>query len=76
MFYGSRNKLMNIKLDIKTIIGLCAVIVTLAGFYYTTQMRLDTLEEVIEQNVSTKEIKALRKQVQQLNKRVKRLENK
>ena len=67
---------MNIKLDIKTIIGLCAVIVTLAGFYYTTQMRLDTLEEVIEQNVSTKEIKALRKQVQQLNKRVKRLENK
>jgi len=67
---------MNVKLDIKTIIGLCAVIVTLAGFYYTTQLRLDRLEVAIEQKQSDGELKALKKQLHKLNKRVKALEEK
>ena len=67
---------MQFKLDIKTILGVSAIIVTLAGFYYTTQMRLDRLEATIEQNTPSKDLKSLRKQIQQLNKRVKKLENK
>ena len=33
------------KLDIKTVITLCTFVATLAGFYYSTQIRLDNLEE-------------------------------
>ena len=67
---------MEFKLDIKTLLGVSAIIVTLAGFYYTTQMRLDRLEATIEQNTPSNDLKSLRKQIQQLNKRVKKLENK
>ena len=67
---------MQLKLDIKTILGVSAIIVTLAGFYYTTQMRLDRLEASVGQNSSSEELKSLKKQIQQLNKRVKKLENK
>jgi hypothetical protein len=37
------------KVDIKTIITLGALLVPLVGFYYTTNMRLDSLEEKIQQ---------------------------
>jgi len=67
---------MEFKLDIKTLLGVSAIIVTLAGFYYTTQMRLDRLEASVGQNSSSGELKSLKKQIQQLNKRVKKLENK
>ena len=35
------------KLDLKMLLSIGAILVTLAGFYYTTQMRLDRLEEEI-----------------------------
>ena len=35
------------KLDMKMLLSIGAILVTLAGFYYTTQMRLDRLEEEI-----------------------------
>ena len=37
------------KVDIKTIITLGVLLVPLVGFYYTTNMRLDSLEEKIQQ---------------------------
>jgi hypothetical protein len=37
------------KVDIKTIITLGALLVPLVGFYYTTNMRLDALEAEVQQ---------------------------
>ena len=37
------------KLDIKTLITLLTIAATLGGFYYTTQVRLDNLEEEVLQ---------------------------
>jgi hypothetical protein len=37
------------KLDIKTLITLLTIAATLGGFYYTTQIRLDSLEQEISQ---------------------------
>ena len=38
-----------LKVDIKFLITIGTMVVTLAGFYYTTSYRLDTLEEKIEE---------------------------
>jgi len=38
-----------VKLDIKTVITLCTFVATMAGFYYSTQIRLDNLEEEVTQ---------------------------
>lgn len=35
------------KLDVKTIITLLTIASALGGFYYTTQMRLDSLEQEV-----------------------------
>ena len=44
--------------NIKSFIPIAAVIVALAGFYYTTQHRLDHLEQKIEElEVQDKKIK-------------------
>ena len=59
-----------IKLDIKILLTLAAIIAGLGGFYYTTQLRLDHLED------SVSECSGIQKQVVQLQKRIKRLENK
>ena len=40
---------MNTVEDIKKLIPIFAVVIALAGFYYTTQHRLDHIEEKIEQ---------------------------
>ena len=37
------------KLDIKTVITLCTLVATMAGFYYSTEIRLDNLEEEVTQ---------------------------
>lgn len=66
----------SIKLDIKLLLGLAALIATLGGFYYTTEMRLDNLEAAIEQNNGAQNVENLKKQINALRKRVKRLENK
>jgi len=39
----------NMKLDIKTLITLLTIAATLGGFYFTTQTRLDILEQEITQ---------------------------
>jgi len=36
------------KLDMKLVLTLLAIASTLGGFYYTTNMRLDDLEEAVE----------------------------
>jgi hypothetical protein len=47
------------KLDIKTVITLLTFAAVLGGFYYTTQMRLDTLE---------KDVAALSRKVHRISK--------
>ena len=49
------------KLDIKTVITLCTFVATLAGFYYSTQIRLDNLEEEVSQ--VEKQVKRLTRQL-------------
>ena len=39
----------SIKLDIKLVLGMAAIIAGLGGFYYTTQMRLDNIEQEISE---------------------------
>ena len=41
------------KLDIKTIITVLGIAATLGGFYYTTQLRLDDLEEKVSELEAT-----------------------
>ena len=48
------------KLDIKTLITIVTFAATMGGFYYSTQLRLDHLEENVS-NVE-KQIKQLKKQ--------------
>ena len=57
---------MNLKLDIKTLIALLAIAATLGGFYYTTQVRLDNIEQEMSQ---------IQKQVKRLSRRVKNEKN-
>ena len=37
------------KIDVKTLITLLTIAATLGGFYYTTQSRLDSLEDDVVQ---------------------------
>ena len=48
---------MNMKVDIKTLITICTIAATLGGFYYTTQSRLDSLEQ---------EVTSLKKQIKRI----------
>tara|TARA_B100000427_G_C15178587_1_gene450517 strand:- start:424 stop:582 length:159 start_codon:yes stop_codon:yes gene_type:complete len=45
------------KLDIKTLISLLTIAAVLGGFYYTTQNRLDSLEQ---------EVTSLKKQIKRI----------
>lgn len=68
-----------IKLDIKVLITVGAILVTVGGFYYTTQLRLDALEEKVqvltENSRSTyKSNEWASKQIKRLNKRINQLE--
>lgn len=48
---------MDMKLDIKTLITLLSIAAVLGGFYYTTQTRLDSLEQdVLQIQKQTKRI--------------------
>ena len=45
------------KFDFKTVVTLCTFAATIGGFYYSTQIRLDNLEE--EVTVLQKQIKRI-----------------
>jgi hypothetical protein len=55
---------MDLKLDIKTLITLLTIAATLGGFYYTTQSRIDSLEEDV--TTMSKQIKRINKQIRTL----------
>ncbi len=60
-------------LDIKTLITVCGIIAMLGGFYYSTQYRLDALEDQItkiSQKLDTQngELKQIKKQIRRGNK--------
>ena len=65
----------SIKLDIKLLLTLGALLAALGGFYYTTEMRLDNLEAAVDHH-SGEKVENLKKQINALRKRVKKLENK
>jgi len=58
------------KFDLKTILTIGGIIVTLAGFYHSTQMRLDQLEEKVVE-IEQANAKILRT----VNRRLKKLGN-
>tara|TARA_B100000131_G_scaffold213207_1_gene204975 strand:- start:2356 stop:2577 length:222 start_codon:yes stop_codon:yes gene_type:complete len=67
------------KIDIKTLIAIGGILVTFGGFYYTTQMRLDTLEEkviILESSVKSSIDKSdrVQKQLKRVSKRLEKLE--
>ena len=67
---------MKLKLDLKIMIGVLTIVAALGGFYYTTQIRLDTLEETSKHSHQINhDVMVLQEQVQQLKKRIKRLED-
>ena len=57
------------KLDIKTLITLFTIAAALGGFYYSTEHRLDHLEDQITVLQSSND--NLLKQVQRLNRQIK-----
>jgi len=65
---------MKFNLDIKQLITLFAIVAVLGGFYYTTQLRLDRLEAAIESKQPNAELSKVKKQIKNLQKRVKKLE--
>tara|TARA_R110002074_G_scaffold142157_1_gene288603 strand:- start:866 stop:1072 length:207 start_codon:yes stop_codon:yes gene_type:complete len=66
---------MSFKMDLKQMLTISAILCALAGFYYTTQLRLDRLEsEVDSQSCACEaDVKFLKKQVQKLNKKMRGL---
>ena len=62
------------KLDIKALVPILSIVALLGGFYYTTQLRLDTLEEKV--SAFSKSEQDLNKRVGALEKRVNRLSKK
>ena len=57
---------MNLKMDLKTLVMIISIACALAGFYYSTQDRLDVIEAKIEkietdQHWVTKQIRSLKK---------------
>jgi len=65
-----------VKVDIKLLLTLAAILCGLGGFYYTTQLRLDNLEVSIDEKSCGCELELdnVKKQVATLRKRIKKLE--
>ena len=64
---------MKITLDIKTLIAIGALIATLGGFYYSTQHRLNNLEDQIDSitqqiDVQAGQMKQIQKQLRKRSK--------
>ena len=62
----------SIKLDLKSIITVGTIIAVLGGFYFTTELRLGSLETEV-QNLSAK-VESLQSAVQNSSKQTKRLQ--
>lgn len=62
----------SIKLDVKTLITVGTIIAVLGGFYFTTELRLGSLESEV-QNLTAK-VESLQSAVQDSSKQTKRLQ--
>ena len=62
------------KIDIKTMIVIGGLLVTFGGFYYGTQLRLDSLEGSVAS--LTEKHGKMQKQIQRQSKKLKSLEGK
>tara|TARA_R110000737_G_C14271274_1_gene430468 strand:+ start:187 stop:408 length:222 start_codon:yes stop_codon:yes gene_type:complete len=64
------------ELDIKTILAIGSIIALLGGFYYSTQYRLTSLEEKVEQasaqlDIQSGELSQMQKQLKSKSKKEK-----
>ena len=71
----------DVKIDFKTLITVGGIIAVLGGFYFTTQLRLDSLEaeiQTLSEDIGSLEtsVQETTKQTKRLNKRVNQLERK
>ena len=67
---------MKFELDIKTILAIGSIIALLGGFYYSTQYRLTSLEEKVEQasaqlDIQSGELSQMQKQLKSKSKKEK-----
>ena len=67
---------MKFELDIKTILAIGSIIALLGGFYYSTQHRLTSLEEKVEQasaqlDIQSGELSQMQKQLKSKSKKEK-----
>ena len=65
--------MQKVTFDIKTLIAIAGIIAMLGGFYYSTQHRLDTLENQLSKvssqiDAQNGELKQIKKQIRRGNK--------
>ena len=72
IYIRSQGEFINsLKLDIRLALTLATIMAALGGFYYTTQLRLDRLEETIEEIQEVKkEVYAVKKELVRLSRKV------
>ena len=65
---------MDFKIDFKTLLTISVIIASLGGFYYTTQLRLDSLEDSVTELRELKgEVNAVKKELLKLSRKVRKL---
>ena len=65
---------MDFKIDFKTLLTVSVIVASLGGFYYTTQLRLDSLEDSVTELRELKgEVSAVKKELLKLSRKVRKL---
>jgi len=62
---------MDFKIDFKTLLTISVIVASLGGFYYTTQLRLDSLENsVAEIHELKSEVNAVKKELLKFSRKI------
>tara|TARA_R110000824_G_scaffold215226_1_gene401450 strand:- start:122 stop:325 length:204 start_codon:yes stop_codon:yes gene_type:complete len=65
---------MDFKIDFKTLLTISVIVASLGGFYYTTQLRLDSLEDsVTELRELRGEVNAVKKELLKISRKLRKL---
>ena len=65
---------MDFKIDFKTLLTVSVIVASLGGFYYTTQLRLDSLEDsVTELRELRGEVNAVKKELLKISRKLRKL---
>ena len=64
---------MDFKIDFKTLLTISVIVASLGGFYYTTQLRLDSLENsVAEIHELKSEVNAVKKELLKFSRKIRK----